>query len=526
MSVRNSPCWLALSLCATLAYAAETKSWSTRCVALNLSGQNASAQCAPGLDFSQPSPAELKQGTLPSLTFKTRHPQFPSLRFEFRKASFAGAAVDLEIARMNGADTPPGMNCRFLPNSLNAAAVGVTCTSPLAILAHVLTIDEPSAKAFFNQAIAMHDLLSPTSPFPRPASPTQPAAPARSVAIHSLEGQCKLLRFNALNLTQSCNPPVTLQVPNRVAAGQGESPRLFIPVLPGAPSVWLYLSNPQPATDGTVRWTVTGVNSTQADANSVCAVSPAEILCRGTAGGPSGLFALNFTLTSDPAAIAALRVGSKPPTNAAPAPSAKTVLSTDPKAIFGMMVGTQRPAIPFCPTDYNTPMPADMPLCRSEAGAQFAGLLGTLKSEPNVIDHEKMGLTMLAVFVNRQVFDTKFTDNVLVYVDAANVIQRIKVSTTMASDRDVMSMLTMKFGQPGKQTLTTWTSPQGGVVSRTPNYFWSFPNVLVDYYSRDTTILNKLSTAGGIDVYTPAYVRLADEYQKRRGAPPPGKRPI
>jgi len=48
--------------------------------------------------------------------------------------------------------------------------------------------------------------------------------------------------------------------------------------------------------------------------------------------------------------------------------------------------------------------------------------------------------------------------------------------------------------------------------------------MFVDYFTRDTTILNKLSPMGGIDVYTPTYVRLADEYQKRRGAPAPGKK--
>lgn len=62
------------------------------------------------------------------------------------------------------------------------------------------------------------------------------------------------------------------------------------------------------------------------------------------------------------------------------------------------------------------------------------------------------------------------------------------------------------------------------MVSQTPNYFWSFQNMFVDYFTRDTTILNKLSPMGGIDVYTPTYVRLADEYQKRRGAPAPGKK--
>ncbi|BDC52742.1 hypothetical protein F183_A50570 [Bryobacterales bacterium F-183] len=208
--------------------------------------------------------------------------------------------------------------------------------------------------------------------------------------------------------------------------------------------------------------------------------------------------------------------------NAPATPAAKTVLSTDPKAIFGMMVGTPRPAMTFCPDDL-THLPADIPLCRSQAGTQFAALLSALKSEPNVLDHEKMGLTLISVFANSRVFDTRFTDNVQVYVDAANVMQRIKVSPRLVADREVMSMLTMKYGQPGKQTLTTWTSPQGGVVSKTPNYFWTFPNVLIDYYSRDTTIADKLSTAGGIDVYTPAYVRLAEEYQKRRGAPAPGK---
>lgn len=520
MSVRNSPCWLALWLCSTLAYAVDTKSWNTRCVSLNLAGNESSPQCAPGAELAQPSPAELQQGVLPALTFKTRHPQFPSLRFEFRKASAAGQAIDLEIARLNGVDSPPGMNCRFLPNSMNAAAVSVTCVNRQAILAHVLSADEPTAKAFFGQAIAIHNLLSPAAPLPLPASP----APARAVAVHSLQGQCKLLRFNALQLTPNCQPPLTLQVPNSVAVSQGESPRLLIPVRGAFPPVWIYLATPQPSADGTVRWTVTGVNSTKADPGSVCAVAPAEILCRGSAGGPAGLFALSFSLTSDPSAIAALRAGAKPATAAPPVPATK--LSSDPKAIFGLLAGAQLPAIPRCPSEDTTQMPMEMPLCHSLAGAQFAALLSTLKTDPNAIDHQKMGLSSLSVFVNAQVFDTKFTDNVLVFLDTANIIQRIKFQTRLVSDRDVMSMLTMKFGQPARQSTTDWTSPQGGIVARTPNYFWTFPNLLVDYFTRDTAILDKLSTAGGIDVYTPAYVRLAEEFQKRRGAPPPGKKPI
>ncbi|MBM3759677.1 MAG: hypothetical protein FJW36_05465 [Acidobacteria bacterium] len=104
-------------------------------------------------------------------------------------------------------------------------------------------------------------------------------------------------------------------------------------------------------------------------------------------------------------------------------------------------------------------MPMEVPLRSSEDGASIAGFFGALKSEPNVIDHEKMGLKMISVFVNGRVFDTKFTDNVLVYVDGANVMQRIKVTTRMVADQEVMSMLTMKYGQPSKQTLTTWTSP-------------------------------------------------------------------
>lgn len=225
-----------------------------------------------------------------------------------------------------------------------------------------------------------------------------------------------------------------------------------------------------------------------------------------------------------PAGAAAPAAKSVPAPAANSAASTNSAASNDPKAIFGFLAGTPRPAMPRCrDDDYdNTMMPLEIPFCYSQGGSELSAFFGGLQEELSADDFEKMGLTVATVFVNGKVYDTKFTDNVTLYLDRANVIQRIKVTTRLVADADVISMLTNKYGKPGKQTMTTWTNP----ASRTPNYFWNFPNLAVDYYSRDINILNSKSPLGAIHVYTPAYSRMLADYQKRRGAPAPGKKGI
>jgi len=239
--------------------------------------------------------------------------------------------------------------------------------------------------------------------------------------------------------------------------------------------------------------------------------------------------AMYEALTGQP--FSTLPANAAPPAPAGPpssdAPAAPIQVSSDPKAIFGLLAGTRMPTLPFCRDNSEVLMDARVPLCRSRAGSELAAFFGALKEEFTPADWDKMGLATLTVFVNPQIYDTKVSDNVILLVDRAGIIQRMRFSTRLVADGHVLSVLTNKYGPPHRQAATTWTNRQtGAVLSRTPNYFWNFSNLSVDYFTRDTNLLNSASPLGGIYIHTPVFSAIVAGYQKRRGAPPVQRPPV
>ena len=221
-----------------------------------------------------------------------------------------------------------------------------------------------------------------------------------------------------------------------------------------------------------------------------------------------------------------------PPKPMPAAPSAEPYKpSSDPKAIFGLMVGKPGPAtLPKCRYKDLLSPPTFAPnqaYCFSEEGTGLEALLGGLKEDLTINDYQGLGLLPMSININEAMYDTSITQNVTIFKDRDNIIQRVKITTFLVSHQDIMSMLMKKYGKPAKEDWTIWSNRQTGAeVERTPNYFWDFPGISVDYISRATGLLNGNSLTGSIDVYTATYSRMINEYLKKRDAPPPGRKPM
>lgn len=205
--------------------------------------------------------------------------------------------------------------------------------------------------------------------------------------------------------------------------------------------------------------------------------------------------------------------------------------STDPKAIFGLMVGKPRPmTLPVCKYKDAFSKPAfaaNQLYCVNEIGTGLNALLGGLKEDLTLNDYQQLGIAPIAIDINEQIYDTRITESVTIFFDRNDVIQRVRIVTFLVSHDDVLKMLIAKYGKPAKEDWTIWSNRQTGAeVDRTPNYFWDFPGISVDYISRAADLLNAKTPTGSIDVYTAAYSRSVSDYLKRRDAPPEGRKPM
>jgi hypothetical protein len=205
--------------------------------------------------------------------------------------------------------------------------------------------------------------------------------------------------------------------------------------------------------------------------------------------------------------------------------------SNDPKAIFGLMVGKPGPkTLPHCKYKDAFSLPTFAPnqlYCLSEVGTGLNALLGGLKEDLAMNDYQQLGIAPISIGINDQVYDTRITENVTVFFDRNSVILRVKIDTFLVSHDDVLKMLLNKYGKATKEGWSTWTNPQTGAeVDRTPNYYWDFPGIFVDYISRTANLFNTKTPKGSIDVFTAEYSRMVGDYLKKRDAPPPGRKPM
>lgn len=252
-------------------------------------------------------------------------------------------------------------------------------------------------------------------------------------------------------------------------------------------------------------------------ASSAASPTPSNPVASPAAGGGASPNNANSAANSKPATPAATAEPFKP--------------STDPKAIFGLMVGTRRPmTLPVCKHKdaFSRPTFApDQAYCFSELGTGLNALVGGLKESLTMDDYQKLGILPMEIIINEQIYDIRIAETVTIFSDKNNIIQRVKVVTFLVSHDDIMKMLTGKYGKPAKEDWTPWTNRQtGAVIDRTPNYYWDFPEIFVDYVSRTASLLNTPTGQGNIDVYTEAYTRMVSNYLKQRDGPAPGRKPM
>lgn len=142
---------------------------------------------------------------------------------------------------------------------------------------------------------------------------------------------------------------------------------------------------------------------------------------------------------------------------------------------------------------------ADAPYCIEELTTGLNFLVDEigkgLGAEPDL--YEQLGLKQVNLWLNENTFDTSIFPRlrpgdpattlslVAVTFDKKKIVQQIIIKTRFGVHKQVMEMLSRKFGKPTDQGIAEWTDTQtGAVVAKMPRASWIYPDVIVEYESR------------------------------------------
>lgn len=210
--------------------------------------------------------------------------------------------------------------------------------------------------------------------------------------------------------------------------------------------------------------------------------------------------------------------------------SAVAAAAENPRAIFGLLVGAPLPPrILKCNENLRSDaplVPAGRPYCLSMLATGLEALVGYF-DDMDASDYRKIGIHFGTLGINDQIYDTRLAQGVTVYIDKAETLHMLMVRTWAWQYKDVLAMLTNKYGRPTRQSTAQWVNRQTGqVVGTSPNYVWNVSGLIVEYQSQVAGLLNDRTATGQITIYTPDLARRVQAYIAQRDGPDPRRKPM
>lgn len=210
--------------------------------------------------------------------------------------------------------------------------------------------------------------------------------------------------------------------------------------------------------------------------------------------------------------------------------NAVAAAASDPRAIFGLLVGAPLPPRIFkCNENFRSDaplVPAGKPYCLSMLATGLEALVGFF-NDMDGSDYRKIGIYSATLGINDQIYDTRLAQGVNVYIDKQEMLHMLTVRTWAWQYNEVLAMLVKKYGRATRQSTAQWVNRQTGqVVGTSPNYVWNLAGLIVEYQSQVAGILNDRTATGMITIYTPDLARRVQAYIAQRDGPDPRRKPM